>query len=198
METLEQKVNLSRVCRRGTKSSAIVVQSKDDLNNIIQNEIKPLSKGINVLSVLNHKAYNNNNKNNNITNNFPKKNNELITTVLSAKDNRSKRLPFIRKLRNACLSFNNGHAVLVILIVLLLNGGYATARPNLNSNLLDNIDKVVRSGYLNARFKKILNKNYYLFRINQYHNHWYLQQHLYHQVIHHLRQHNMVVMQKNL
>lgn len=125
METLEQKVNLSRVCRRHTmNNSAFVVQSSHD--------------------DLHHKVYSNN-SNNNTNINVPKKNKQLITRgELSTKDSRSKRLICIRKLKNACLSFNNGHAVLVILIVLLFNGGYATARPNLNSNLLDNVDKVIQ------------------------------------------------------
>ena len=156
METLEQKVNLSRVCRRDTKNSAFVVQSEDDLNNIIQNEIKPTTKGTHKVSVLNHKTYSNNNNNNN---NFPKKNKQLITSEelsLKGSQSRTKRLLFIRKLKNACLSFNNGHAVLVILIVLLFNGGYATARPNLSSNLLDNIDKVVRTHKLLIQKQKLI------------------------------------------
>lgn len=134
METLEQ--NVSRVCRRNTKNS--VVQSEDDLNNIIQNEIKTSTKRTNVLSVLNHKAYSINN------NNFPKKNKQLNTSELSPNGSKTKRLLFIRKLKNACLSFNNGHAVLVILIVLLFNGGYATARPNVD-NKVDSVDKTVCS-----------------------------------------------------
>ena len=122
METLEQ--NVSRVCRRDTQNSAFVVQSEDDLN-----EIKTSTKKTNVQSVLNHQAYTNKQQN----------------TSLNGRSNgnRTKRLLFIRKLKNACLSFNNGHAVLVMVIVLLFNGGYATARPNLNSNSLDNVDKVV-------------------------------------------------------
>lgn len=134
METLEQ--NVSRVCRRDTKNSAFVVQSKDDLNNIIQNQIKTSTKRTNVLSVLNHEAYSIKN------NNFLKKNKQLNTSELSPNGSRTKRLLFIRKLKNACLSFNNSHAVLVILIVLLFNGGYATARPNVD-NKLDTVEKLV-------------------------------------------------------
>lgn len=130
METLEQ--NVSRVCRRDTKNSTFVVQSEDDLNNIIRTS----TKRTNVQSVLNQQAYSN-------TKNNKQQNTSVLLPNGRSNGNRTKRLLFVRKLKNACLSFNNGHAVLVMLIVLLFNGGYATARPNLNSNSPNTIDNVV-------------------------------------------------------